>query len=100
MRIRSPGSTTWCTSGSGSASSPSRAKPAGSNGFLRTKLELTADNLSQHLGVLESAGLLEARKGYAGKRTRTRITLTTAGATALAAEIARLKQLIARVETS
>ena len=63
-------------------------------------MELTADNLSQHLGVLESAGLLEARKGYAGKRTRTRITLTTAGATALAAEIARLKQLIARVETS
>jgi DNA-binding MarR family transcriptional regulator len=69
-------------------------------GFLRTQLKLTAGNLSQHLDVLESAGLVEVEKGYAGKRARTWITLTTAGATALAAEIARLKQLIARVETS
>ncbi|MEU7876546.1 transcriptional regulator [Dactylosporangium sp. NPDC049140] len=69
-------------------------------GFLRAQLELTAGNLSQHLGVLESAGLIEVEKGYAGKRGRTWITLTPAGDAALAAEIGRLKQLIARVETS
>ncbi|GAB3827734.1 transcriptional regulator [Dactylosporangium cerinum] len=68
-------------------------------GFLRTQLELTAGNLSQHLGVLETAGLVEVEKGYAGRRGRTWITLTPAGTTALAEEIARLKQLIARIET-
>lgn len=69
-------------------------------GFLRTQLELTAGNLSQHLGVLETAGLVEVEKGYEGKRGRTWITLTAAGGTALAEEIGRLKQLIARVETT
>ncbi|SCL31344.1 DNA-binding transcriptional regulator, MarR family [Micromonospora pallida] len=66
-------------------------------GYLRTQLELTAGNLSQHLGVLEKAGLVEVKKGYAG---RTWITLTAAGSTALADEIGRLKLLIARVETT
>jgi DNA-binding MarR family transcriptional regulator len=68
-------------------------------GYLRTQLELTAGNLSQHLGVLETAGLVEVEKGYAGRRGRTWISLTAAGDAALAAEIGRLKQLIARVET-
>jgi DNA-binding MarR family transcriptional regulator len=69
-------------------------------GYLRTQLQLTAGNLSQHLGVLETAGLVGVEKGYEGKRGRTWITLTAAGDTALAEEIGRLKQLIARVETS
>ena len=69
-------------------------------GYLRTQLELTAGNLSQHLSVLETAGLVEVEKGYAGRRGRTWITLTPAGSTALTEEIARLKQLIARVETT
>jgi DNA-binding MarR family transcriptional regulator len=69
-------------------------------GFLRTQLELTAGNLSQHLGVLETAGLVEVEKGYAGKRGRTWITLTTAGRKALAEEIGRLRMLIARVENT
>jgi DNA-binding MarR family transcriptional regulator len=69
-------------------------------GFLRTQLELTAGTLSQHLGVLETAGLIEVEKGYAGRRARTWITLTRAGQTALADEIARLKQLISRVESA
>ena len=67
-------------------------------GYLRTQLQLTAGNLSQHLGVLETAGLVEVEKGYAGRRGRTWISLTTAGRTALAEEIERLKLLIARVE--
>jgi DNA-binding MarR family transcriptional regulator len=68
-------------------------------GYLRTQLQLTAGNLSQHVSVLEAAGLVEVEKGYADKRARTWITLTRAGNTALAEEIARLKLLITRVET-
>ncbi|AEV85672.1 MarR family transcriptional regulator [Actinoplanes sp. SE50] len=67
-------------------------------GYLRAQLQLTAGNLSQHLGVLETAGLVDVEKGYEGKRGRTWVTLTAAGSAALAAEIGRLKQLIARVE--
>ena len=68
-------------------------------GYLRGELELTAGNLSKHLSVLETAGLIEVEKGYEGRRGRTWITLTTAGDSALSDEIQRLKQLIARVET-
>jgi DNA-binding MarR family transcriptional regulator len=67
-------------------------------GFLRTSLELTAGNLSQHLAVLEKAGLVEIEKGYAGKRGRTWIHLTPLGKKALHAEIAQLKRLIGQVE--
>ena len=67
-------------------------------GFLRTSLEVTAGNLSQHLVVLEKAGLIQVEKGYAGKRGRTWIHLTPAGKTALRSEIAQLKALIGQVE--
>ena len=67
-------------------------------GYLRTNLELSAGNLSQHLGVLENAGLIAIEKGYAGKRARTWISLTKAGHTALSEEIAYLKLLISHVE--
>ena len=66
--------------------------------YLRSNLELSAGNLSQHLGVLENAGLITIEKGYAGKRARTWVTLTKAGRTALAEEIANLKLLISQVE--
>ncbi|GIE93044.1 transcriptional regulator [Paractinoplanes rishiriensis] len=69
-------------------------------GYLRVQLDLTAGNLSKHLTVLETAGLIDIEKGYEGKRGRTWITLTPAGNTALAEEIGRLKVLIARVETT
>nr|WP_232234710.1 transcriptional regulator [Actinoplanes sp. N902-109] len=69
-------------------------------GYLRTQLQLTAGNLSQHLNVLDTAGLVAVEKGYEGRRARTWITLTAAGSAALAAEIGRLKLLIARVETT
>jgi DNA-binding MarR family transcriptional regulator len=66
--------------------------------YLRTNLELSAGNLSQHLGVLENAGLITIEKGYAGRRARTWVSLTKAGRAALAAEITRLKLLISLVE--
>jgi DNA-binding MarR family transcriptional regulator len=69
-------------------------------GYLRVQLDLTAGNLSKHLTVLETAGLIDIEKGYEGKRGRTWITLTPAGNAALAEEIGHLKVLIARVETS
>jgi DNA-binding MarR family transcriptional regulator len=66
--------------------------------YLRTNLELTAGNLSQHLTVLENAGLVTIEKGYEGKRARTWISLTKAGRTALRDEIAQLKRLISKIE--
>jgi DNA-binding MarR family transcriptional regulator len=67
-------------------------------GYLRTSLELTAGNLSQHLTVLERAGLITIEKGYAGKRARTWISVTKAGRTALGEEITQLKRLISQIE--
>jgi len=67
-------------------------------GYLQASLELTAGNLSQHLGVLERAGLVTIEKGYAGRRARTWVTLTTAGRSALRAEIKQLKLLISQVD--
>jgi DNA-binding MarR family transcriptional regulator len=61
-------------------------------------LELTAGNLSQHLSVLEKAGLITIGKGYAGKRARTWITLTAAGRAALREEINQLKLLIHQID--
>lgn len=68
--------------------------------YLRTNLDLSAGNLSQHLGVLESAGLITREKGYAGKRARTWVSLTNAGRTALAEEISQLKLLIRQIEST
>ena len=67
-------------------------------GFLRTRLQLTAGNLGQHLTVLEKAELIRIDKGYEGKRPRTWVTLTAAGQAALRKEITHLKQLIQQVE--
>jgi DNA-binding MarR family transcriptional regulator len=67
-------------------------------GYLRESLELTAGNLSQHLSVLEKAGLVTIEKGYAGKRARTWITLTAVGTSALREEINQLKLLIHQVD--
>src|SRR5256886_17617477 len=89
---------TSSTSASGSASWPSREARKVEVGFLRNTLELTAGNLSQHLGVLENAGLITIEKGYAGKRARTWITLTKAGHAALAEEGTHLKPLISQIE--
>lgn len=63
-------------------------------GYLRDTLELTGGNLSQHLTVLEGAGLITIDKGYEGKRARTWIELTREGKNALRDEIKTLKTLI------
>jgi DNA-binding MarR family transcriptional regulator len=68
--------------------------------YLRTSLDLSAGNLSQHLGVLESAGLVTLEKGYAGKRARTWVTITKIGRVALAEEVTQLKLLISRIDSA
>ena len=65
-------------------------------GYLREALDLTGGNLSRHLTVLVDAGLLDMEKGYDGKRPRTWVSITQAGRTALATEIAALRALVAR----
>ena len=67
-------------------------------GFLRNTLELSAGNLSQHLTVLDNAGLITIEKGYEGRRGRTWIQLTKTGRQALNNEIAALKSLIHQLE--
>ena len=68
-------------------------------GFLRETLGLTAGNLSQHLAVLDRAGLVDIEKGYEGRRPRTWVSLTKAGGTALREELAALKALIRQLES-
>jgi DNA-binding MarR family transcriptional regulator len=67
-------------------------------GYLRTNLDLTAGNLSQHLTVLENAGLISIEKGYEGKRARTWVNLTKAGSAALRDEITQLKRVINQID--
>lgn len=67
---------------------------------LRDELGLTAGNLARHLRTLEDAGLVVTAKEPSGARTRTWVSLTRAGRTALSEEIRRLRALVARVEGS
>jgi DNA-binding MarR family transcriptional regulator len=66
--------------------------------FLREALELTDGNLSRHLQVLEEAGLIKVEKGFEGRRPRTWVEATRRGRRALEAEMAALRDLIARVD--
>ena len=67
-------------------------------GYLKKTLDLTAGNLSRHIGILEEAGMVTVEKGYEGKRPRTWVSITTGGRQALAEELAVLKALVAGVE--
>jgi DNA-binding MarR family transcriptional regulator len=46
---------------------------------LKQQLGVTDGNLSQHLRVLEEAGIVHVRKGFVGRRPRTTYRLTAAG---------------------
>ncbi len=66
--------------------------------YLRSVLRLTDGNLGRNLEVLAEDGLITVTKGYEGRRPRTWAEITRAGEAALAAEIAAMKQLVARFE--
>ncbi len=68
--------------------------------YLKSVLMLTDGNLGRHLEVLATAGLVKITKGYEGKRPRTWAEITKSGRGALAAEIAAMKEIVARYESA
>lgn len=68
-------------------------------GYLTEALGLTDGNLSRHLQTLADAGYVTVEKGYAERRPRTWAVITRAGRRALDEELARLKELVRRVES-
>lgn len=67
---------------------------------IRSTLELTAGNLSQHLSVLENAELIVIEKTFEGKKARTWVKVTSAGKRAFRAELEALRALIARSDAA
>jgi DNA-binding MarR family transcriptional regulator len=74
------------------------AAPRAEFSYLLDALELTGGNLSQHLRVLENAGLVRIEKGTHGRKPRTWVSITARGRRALMEEIAVLKAIVQRVE--
>jgi DNA-binding MarR family transcriptional regulator len=64
--------------------------------YIRDELGLSDSALSKQLSTLESAGYVEIRKGFAGKRPRTSASLSTAGRQAFEQHVAALQRIIAR----
>ena len=59
---------------------------------LGAALELANNTLSSHLQRLEAAGYLELRRGFLGRKPRTRVVLTASGRAAWATHLDRLGQ--------
>jgi DNA-binding MarR family transcriptional regulator len=68
-------------------------------GYLKSLLELTDGNLGRHLEILADDGLISITKGYEGKRPRTWAEITRDGESALAAQMAAMKQLVQQFES-
>jgi len=64
--------------------------------YIRDELALSDSALSKGLSTLESAGYVEIRKGFVGKRLRSSASLSTAGRQAFEQHVAALQQIIAR----
>ncbi len=60
---------------------------------LRDSLEVSDSVLSKQAALLETAGYVQLRKGYVGKRPRTWLHLTATGRAALAAHLATLQEI-------
>jgi DNA-binding MarR family transcriptional regulator len=63
--------------------------------YLKEALGLTDGNLSRHLQVLETGGLVRITKAFEGRRPRTWVASTSLGRAAFAAEVAALRELMA-----
>jgi DNA-binding MarR family transcriptional regulator len=61
---------------------------------LRDLLDLTDGNLSRHLATLEQAGYITIEKAFEGRKPRTWVAAMKAGRTALAAELAALREIV------
>ena len=71
-------------------------REAGPLEFTRLKglLQATDGNLGSHLSTLEKAGYVAVDKDFVGKRPRTRIGVTDAGASAFRRHIAYLRDVL------
>jgi DNA-binding MarR family transcriptional regulator len=61
---------------------------------LRSSVQATDGNLGAHLSTLERAGYAQIHKDFAGRRPRTRVSITGAGRGAFARHVAYLQELI------
>ena len=68
--------------------------------FLRDNVGLSDSALSKQLTILETAGYIEIRKGFVGKRPRTSATLTAAGRAAFQQHVAALQEIVAQAGAS
>lgn len=68
--------------------------------FLRDNVGLSDSALSKQLTILESAGYVEIRKGFVGKRPRTSATLTTVGRAAFQQHVAALQEIVSQAGAS
>ena len=64
--------------------------------YIRDQLGLSDSALSKQLSTLESAGYVQIRKGFVGKRPRTSASLSTAGRQAFEQHVAALQRILAR----
>jgi DNA-binding MarR family transcriptional regulator len=64
--------------------------------YIRDELALSDSALSKQLSTLESAGYVEIRKSFVGKRPRTSASLSKAGRQAFEQHAAALQQILAR----
>ena len=65
---------------------------------LKRIVEATDGNLGSHLATLETAGYIGVEKDFAGRKPRTRLTLTPEGAKAFRAHVAYLREIIEAVD--
>jgi DNA-binding MarR family transcriptional regulator len=61
---------------------------------LKELLNVTDGNLGAHLATLENAGYLRIDKDFAGKKPRTRVSLTGEGRKAFAEHLAFLRDIV------
>ena len=66
--------------------------------YIRDELGLSDSALSKQLSTLESAGYVQIRKGFVGKRPRTSASLGSADRRAFEQHVAALQHIIARAQ--
>lgn len=64
--------------------------------YIRDELGMSDSALSKQLTILESAGYIEIRKGFVGKRPRTTTQLTRTGRDAFVRHVAALQEIVAQ----
>ncbi len=69
-------------------------------GTIRDLTGLSDGNLSQHLRLLEDAGLVLIEKGFVRRRPRTTVSLTQKGVAAFEAEIEALRTFIKTIDNT